>query len=408
MRYLIIVVLVFSFAVSQASEFERLEEQGLSDQLLENKSNISQFLFHDRILLDSLPNEDVLLIPNSSDNSIGMYSPVDGTFLGWFIEAYAPFYTPICAIAGPDDKIYISDQFEDAIFVFDRQGNYVQTYADGTDGLNNIRGIDFRDGHLFVTSGDDYIAEFDGPHSRLPDFVNDGSDPFDILFLEDGRALVADIQGSTDNVRLYGADGVLEQQLFSIDFPEQIQFDLPSAVGDYLNASFTGDQISDFHIDGTIVLSTPWDSGRGVYRLENGNYLATSSAGVFEIDPSSGAEIEQENTGSSRFIELIEPTGTVGIDENDLENPSLIKISQNYPNPFNAITTIKYSLSEASYVLIKIYDILGSEVEAFDIKSRQAGTHQIKWNAGNLPSGNYFYRIQVGDHIETNKMILLK
>jgi hypothetical protein len=259
---------------------------------------------------DSIPPDGVLLIPESTNDVVGMYDPFDGTYLGNLINGSGLFSTPINAIQGPDGYIYVSDQVEDAVFVYDTLGAYQYTYADGSDGLDNIRGIDFRGDHLFVTSGSDFVAEFDGPHSRLPDFIPSGMDPFDIQFLDDGRALVCDIGG--DNIRLYNADGSFSGEIFSVDFPEQVIYDdqLP---GDFLSNSFTsGNRIDDFDLNGTIYQTIAWDYGRGVYRLGNGNILATSShsshSGVYELDAATGAIIEQQNSGSGfRFIELYKP-----------------------------------------------------------------------------------------------------
>ena len=250
-------------------------------------------------------NQEYLLIPDSTSGTVGKYNPYDGTYLGDLINGASLFTTPVNAIVGPDGNIYVSDQIVDSVFVFNQAGNYLYTYADASDGLNNIRGIDFRGTHLFVTSGDDYVAEFSGPHTRLPNFIQDGSDPFDILFLPDGRSLLADIQGSTDNIRLYDASGSLLQILFQINFPEQVQTDSVSP-GGFLTASFSANVIQDFELSGTIVQTTPYSSGRGVYRLGNGNLLATSSAGVQEIQPGTGTIIQTEKTGSCHFIESSE------------------------------------------------------------------------------------------------------
>lgn len=251
-----------------------------------------------------------LMIPDSTADTIGKYDANDGTYLGDIINGVGRFSTPINAIIGPDGNIYVSDQVEDSVFVYDTSGTYLFTYADTSDGLDNIRGIDFRDTHLFVTSGNDYVAEFSGPHTRLPDFINDGTDPFDILFLSDGRSLLSDIQGSTDNIRLYDASGVLLQILFLINFPEQVQIDslLPGA---YLTAGFSANVIDDFELTGTIVQTTPYSGGRGVYRLGNGNLLATSSAGVQEIQSGTGTILQTEKTGSCHMIELSEPPGNL-------------------------------------------------------------------------------------------------
>ena len=358
-----------------------------------------------KILLDSLPNADVLLIPDSRADNIGMYDPQTGAYLGIFANGQGLFTTPICATPGPDGNIYVSDQVADAVFVYDRGGTYLYTYADGSDGLNNIRGIAFRGDHLFVTSGDDYVAEFSGPHVRLPDFINDGSDSFDILFLDDGRALLSNI-GTTNNVRLYDATGVLIQPLFNISFPEQLQAD-PSMPGDYLNASFTGDRVTDFDLDGSIAQTTTWDNGRGCYRLGNGNLLLTSASGVYEVEPGSGSIIEQKSTIDGRFVELCRPVPS-GIEQGALELPKNFSLVQNYPNPFNARTIIGYNLREEAYVIIDIYDLLGTKVESLVSKKQPAGSYQVIWNADDFPTGIYFSKIQVGGHSETKKMVLLK
>jgi outer membrane protein assembly factor BamB len=297
-KELLLAVLVLCFggvdAFSQETDPVMMEEMGLDTPT--QAPNKAGFLG------SATRATEFLMIPESSNDTVGMFDPYDGTYLGDLISGFGEFSTPINAVLGPDGNIYVSDQVADSVFVFDKDGNYLFTYADSSDGLNNIRGIDFRDGHLFVTSGDDYVAEFQGPHDRLPDFIADGSDPFDILFLADGRSLLCDIQGSDDNVRLYDVNGVLISELFKTAFPEQVQFDsvLPGA---YLVNSFSDDVVLDFEEDGSIVETTP-AGDRGVYRLGNGNLLITNGSGTFEIEPVTGNIIEQEHTGSARFIEL--------------------------------------------------------------------------------------------------------
>jgi len=81
---------------------------------------------------------------------------------------------------------------------------------------------------------------------------------------------------------------------------------------------------------------------------------------------------------------------------------------QNYPNPFNPSTTIKFTIANFGFVNLKIYDVLGNEVETLLDEYKQAGSYEVKWDASNNPSGFYFYRLQAGDFIETKKMILMK
>jgi hypothetical protein len=83
-------------------------------------------------------------------------------------------------------------------------------------------------------------------------------------------------------------------------------------------------------------------------------------------------------------------------------------LTQNYPNPFNPTTKIKYSVPQTSNIVIKIFDILGNEIETLVNEERQAGTYEITWYVENLPSGVYFYQLQAGNFVETKKMILMK
>jgi len=80
----------------------------------------------------------------------------------------------------------------------------------------------------------------------------------------------------------------------------------------------------------------------------------------------------------------------------------------NYPNPFNPTTTIEYSIPEALFVELKIYDILGGEVASLVKENKPSGKHSVKFNASNLPSGIYFYRIVSGNFTATKKLIILK
>jgi len=83
-------------------------------------------------------------------------------------------------------------------------------------------------------------------------------------------------------------------------------------------------------------------------------------------------------------------------------------LNNNYPNPFNATTTIEYEIPDYSNVEIKIYDILGNEIETIVSEFKDEGTYHIVWDASSYSSGVYFYRIQAGTFIETKKMVLLK
>ncbi|MFZ1977891.1 MAG: T9SS type A sorting domain-containing protein [Bacteroidota bacterium] len=93
------------------------------------------------------------------------------------------------------------------------------------------------------------------------------------------------------------------------------------------------------------------------------------------------------------------------------ESPAVaydFKLSQNYPNPFNPSTTIAFTLPSRSFVTLKIFDILGREMATIVSEELAAGNYTRQWNAANLSSGVYFYRLQTGSSAQTKKLILLK
>lgn len=88
--------------------------------------------------------------------------------------------------------------------------------------------------------------------------------------------------------------------------------------------------------------------------------------------------------------------------------PEVYFLSQNYPNPFNPTTTINYSIPEKSFVTIKIFDVIGNEVESLVNEEKSVGRYEARFNTNNVASGVYFYQLRAGAYVETKKMMLLK
>ena len=89
-------------------------------------------------------------------------------------------------------------------------------------------------------------------------------------------------------------------------------------------------------------------------------------------------------------------------------SPETFTLYPNYPNPFNPITTISFILPQPEQTALIIYNILGQEIIRLVDGKYDAGNHQVTWDASNVSSGIYFYRLQAGDFVETRKMVLLK
>ncbi|MBN2357143.1 PQQ-binding-like beta-propeller repeat protein [candidate division KSB1 bacterium] len=98
----------------------------------------------------------------------------------------------------------------------------------------------------------------------------------------------------------------------------------------------------------------------------------------------------------------------LAVTQTESVHPHRFALNQNYPNPFNPLTTIPFSLAEKSRVKITIYDMLGREVAVPADGEYQPGDHRIRYDAGHLPSGVYFYRIQVKGYDLIKKMVLLR
>lgn len=92
----------------------------------------------------------------------------------------------------------------------------------------------------------------------------------------------------------------------------------------------------------------------------------------------------------------------------DSDLPMHFSLSQNYPNPFNPSTTIEFTLPTAGYITLKVIGLLGNEIRILGEGQRDPGVYKLTWNSGDLPSGVYFYRMQVGTFSQTKKLIVLR
>ncbi|MBD3170403.1 MAG: T9SS type A sorting domain-containing protein [candidate division Zixibacteria bacterium] len=107
-------------------------------------------------------------------------------------------------------------------------------------------------------------------------------------------------------------------------------------------------------------------------------------------------------------IRVIVDYGQVGVDDNGGNTPVDFALNQNYPNPFNAQTTITYTLAGNSDVKLEVYNLLGQKVATLVDGYQNAGIHAVNWDASEVSSGIYFYKLDAGDKVLTRKMSLLK
>jgi len=129
-----------------------------------------------------------------------------------------------------------------------------------------------------------------------------------------------------------------------------------------------------------------------------------SSNVVFSNNTEANRTIQSSNTAPSVTNATVSATPKV-------ETPKAYqyKLQQNYPNPFNPVTTISFSIAQRSEVVITVYDILGRRVKTLLNEVKPAGNYQVRFDASQLASGIYFYRMMAGkNYNDIKKMIVLK
>lgn len=148
--------------------------------------------------------------------------------------------------------------------------------------------------------------------------------------------------------------------------------------------------------------------GSGPYNISPGSFQLVGFAIVAGTNLSNikeNAEIALEEWNS----------GIVSVEEKEVKLE--FTLSQNYPNPFNPTTVIEYTIpnvdalratSQMQNVTLKVFDLLGREVETLVNENKEPGKYQVQFNASNLSSGLYFYKIQAGNFNQVRKMIFLK
>jgi photosystem II stability/assembly factor-like uncharacterized protein len=109
-----------------------------------------------------------------------------------------------------------------------------------------------------------------------------------------------------------------------------------------------------------------------------------------------------------QVIRLDDSATVIGINNISSEIPSSYKLEQNYPNPFNPVTNINFSIPKAGYTSIRIYDILGKLVSTLFEEQLAPGSYKADWDASQMPSGIYLYRIESGSYTQSRKLILIK
>lgn len=185
-------------------------------------------------------------------------------------------------------------------------------------------------------------------------------------------------------------------------------------IGDYKGKWYDGPDWVDydgkyndslFNIDGTYA---PEDGWNGSFTKVDSGYVINASFTDNHTEHTLNGPASVSISKS--FTMTVKPSSylTAVRDENGVLVPDKSKLYQNYPNPFNPVTNIDYNIGKDANVTIKVYDILGKEICTLLNSFKKRGFYTVKFNAANLPSGIYFYRLSVDGYTELKKLIVLK
>ncbi len=144
-----------------------------------------------------------------------------------------------------------------------------------------------------------------------------------------------------------------------------------------------------------------------------GNGATTTSGGNFKIvgtvgQPAIGPMSTNDHTSLAGFwyTTFERATSIEQIEDEGL--PRGFRLDQNYPNPFNPMTTLAFAIPHRAHVTLKVFDLLGRAVSTLVDKALGPGAYKVVFDAEDLPSGVYFYRIEAEAFVQTKKLILLK
>ncbi len=213
------------------------------------------------------------------------------------------------------------------------------------------------------------------------------------------------------------SDGEHSRELyFGSSLPKQVntqQFSLPPLPpGNIFDARFATDTKLIEKAEAKIQLSRIKDTDLTI-EVNPQNMAEQSRFLIREL--ADGKELAEYKVDAGKKITLkhsetnavfMSAVGNSPLSDNNV--PDEFKLEQNYPNPFNPTTQIEYSVTEASKVTLKVYNILGKRVTTLVSKEQQPGNYEVTFDGTNLASGVYLYRLQAGSHVSTKKLILAK
>lgn len=284
-------------------------------------------------------------------------------------------------------------------------GNY---YSDGTHaGSNGIGGTytianDNNDVNQLINTSDNYSLQAWWLNSDNNMYMDNATKSGGNVTISNGGTYIwkAD-QMALTNINFSGSDTWTGQLVFTSAPTNGHTFTIEIGSSSDGSDFTTGGPDATLTGDGSSTNFT-FVTDVSAFTIPTGNYLAfriKSNDAAYSVRTGGAWSYISSPEGSTSYTTPVEVSLEIQLD---------YSLKQNFPNPFNPTTKIKFSMPTANNVEIKVFDILGREVATLLNEQKQAGIHSVEFNAGNLSSGIYFYKIVSGNYSEIKKMMLLR
>ena len=184
-------------------------------------------------------------------------------------------------------------------------------------------------------------------------------------------------------------------------------------VGSFSNAGAIGAKVRvKANIGGQTVWQLREVAGQTGYNSQNLLlHFGLSNATVIDsiiVEWPSGITTYHTNVSVSRYVTVSEDGSISAVTQQHRDVPDRAQLVQNYPNPFNPTTTIRFEVSGKMLIALRVYDLLGRELETLIHEEKDPGSYDISFNGSSLASGIYFYRLEAGKTVHIKKMVILK
>jgi len=285
-----------------------------------------------------------------------------------------------------NDSSFSTDTLKVGVFLSTDSGNSWKVVNNGLPVHSSIKSLAIKDNSIFAGANGIFVSTNDGFNWDSVDIGIEQCGPVYAFATINDAIFVSTYFGGM--FRSY--DNGISWNSINSGFPEKTVV---------LSLAVSGKNIFAGTYDG-VYLST--DSGSNWKDIKEGlKDLSIFSLAVNDTYIFAGSD--RDGVWRRPISEVI-----TNIKNNQNNLPTDFLLKQNYPNPFNPVTTINYSTPKKEMIIIRVYDVLGNEIASLVNEEKPAGNYKVNFNASNLSSGVYFYRMHAGNFIENKKCIVLK